>query len=372
MVKEGRLAIIAIDIHFEILNNILELLSNTSVKIDLLTSPENKMTAFHLNTYANASYFLCPKSSYKKYISSYFANRKPQHAVILTIYKDFEFYQHLCKSHQVSYIVHNTHFNFNDPSHKIKFDFNRFNRNILYNIQDVNHSKLIKSSKFLYFLSRSTLEYAIKRYPEWKIKFRLFPYIYSRSKGINRSDIFNIIIPGGVNLSNRDYQFLTEWIKQTTITHPISLVFLGQCGDYQSKSFLLKISAELKNRVNIISFDKYVDQKSYDKWINKGTIIFSPLKKTVQFRNYQEIYGYSKISGSVNDCIKNQIPLVIPCFYPTDKQYDPLIKKYSDIASFCTIMDQLYENKGSDKYNIPSSNMKKSGGDLLKAIIDIP
>jgi hypothetical protein len=340
--------------------------------IDILFSIDNKIVAFHLSIYPNVSCFFCPKSGYKKYISSYFTNRKPQHAIILTIYKDFEFYQYLCKNYHISYIVHNTHFNFNDSSYKIKFDFNRFDRNILYQIQDVNHTKLIESAKFLYFLSTSTLEYAIKRYPQWQNKLRLFPYIYSSTKGFNQGAVFNIIIPGGVNLSNRDYQFLMEWINQAKITRSISLVFLGNCGDNLSRNFLRKISTLLKNKIDIIFFDKYVDQISYDKWMNKGTIILSPLKKNVLFRNYQEIYGYSKISGSVNDCIKNQIPLVIPCFYPTDKQYDPLIKKYSGNSSFCAIMDQFYENKGSDQYLIPSSDMKKSGYDLLKSIIDIP
>jgi hypothetical protein len=162
------------------------------------------------------------------------------------------------------------------------------------------------------------------------------------ASSVSRSKDFTIVIPGGVNASNREYGYLRNWLSHVSITAPIKIVFLGKSSSRELTKLLSELINTSRDQIEVIRFSDYVDQPTYDQCISRANFLLSALKKEVLFRGYREFYGTTKVTGSINDAVKNNVPLVIPEFYPIDPNYRSLVHSYTDLNSFFQIMDSFY------------------------------
>ncbi|MBK8502194.1 MAG: hypothetical protein IPL46_08285 [Saprospiraceae bacterium] len=272
------IGIIALDSHFEIVSNILDILSGSQLTIHVLVSnpPDNLLS--------RGDQIKIVRSSLHRHqsILHFLGNLKNSTKIlVVTIYKDYRFYYNLSKSYSLSFIVHNIHYTFADNRYKkrqgvIHLDHLKLLiRDILF--RDSHYKKkLLDSSSNLHFLSLSTLNYAKANYSNWKSKFKVLPYIFTLDKIPQKSSCYTIVIPGGVNAANREHDYLKKWLSQVSGTTPIRVVFLGKSSSRQCQNLISDLIDTYQNQVEIISFKQYVDQPIYDHWISQADLLLSP------------------------------------------------------------------------------------------------
>ena len=320
MNNSKQICIICIDHHFDVLDNILFLLAKAPVKIHLFTS-HKILTLIRASKDIVASTILCQNSNLqKKVLEQKSLLLTSSQILIITVYRNFKFYYQLSKQFSVSIIIHNSHFAFQDGryscgSGSMKDKLIRMYRNTMMG-QNRYKKRLLGHVQMIYFLSSHTLEYAKSNYPAYKQKMSLLPYRYSIPIRKIQNGSFCIVIPGGANITNRNYQPFFQWINNYVPSRKVEVVFLGISTDSEVKSIKKSIRHVKSDLVTIRFFDQYLDQNDYHQWLLKASILLAPLNWEATYLGYCEMYGYSKISGSVADCIKAQVPLLIPAFYP--------------------------------------------------------
>lgn len=346
MAERTQISLIAFYGHYEILHNILDLLRSSSFLINIFTS-DSSFTERSGNSGLNIIY--TADDAQKKIITGNYELLK--HSVLtiaITVFRDFEFYNDLAQKIKLALIVHNTHFSFHDCR------FSGIHSVFQWILPNKAKLEFITNLKSFLFLSHHSLHYAIENYPELSDKFSLLPYCYNLSKSQEPVNQFTITIPGGINHKNRDYHHFMSWLNQIKPNTTLEVVFLGKSRPPAIKKFEKSIS---NTKITIRSFYQYVDQQTYLTQLRKTDLLLAPLKPQVKFRRFRESYGYSKISGAINDCIKFAIPLVLPTFYPIESSLKHLILRYSDQKSFDQVMDQclnspLSRSVLSEKYTL--------------------
>jgi hypothetical protein len=83
---------------------------------------------------------------------------------------------------------------------------------------------------------------------------------------------------------------------------------------------------------------------------------------------YSENYGISKITGSIADAYRAQVPLILPAFYPIEKIMADQIYTYSDQDSFDRSMAVFYPQNPKNFSSRSEANIQEKATMLYNVL----
>lgn len=186
----------------------------------------------------------------------------------------------------------------------------------------------------------------------------------------------HICIPGGVDRRRRLYEPVVEAFREVAEKTPIKvkLHLLGRCnGSYGAK--IIKAFLALQNdRFELVYHSNFVSQKDFDETMRKTNLVIAPVNPDALTQLYGEIYGKTKISGSMTDIVLFPKPLILPLTYPLSGPWKDIFFSYRDsreLSGFILgLIDHPEEIKDRTQavYHAAKSNFDKKK--ILRSITD--
>jgi len=98
----------------------------------------------------------------------------------------------------------------------------------------------------------------------------------------------------------------------------IKLVLLGSSGSSYGRKVIQQFQDLENDFFSFVAFQGFVKQSHFEEYVNQSDFFIIPLVLETRNTIYNEIYGKTKISGSVNDIIHYQKPALISSGYPLE------------------------------------------------------
>jgi hypothetical protein len=138
-----------------------------------------------------------------------------------------------------------------------------------------------------------------------------------------------IAIPGSFNLKRRDYVSVYQSLKELPPQKDkLHIHFLGPVQGRPAERLRQKMQSLHRRDLKLYFYQDFVPEDTFQAVIEKAWFLLLPLHQSVRYRIFEERYGASKVSGSVNDVIRFGKPALIPHFYPIPQGLEALFKAY--------------------------------------------
>lgn len=249
---------------------------------------------------------------------------------------------------------------------KIRFNFLEIRKAFTYLILhqlfrfEYYYMKLfLKKVNYFSFMSDSNQNYFLSKRPDLKNKIGpILPLACYESRFFKHhtDEIIKIVVPGTPEKKRRDFQAIKQmvaYLSEKSVTAKIT--FAGKAPKY-SLGFLNKLSYFGNKNLTFQYFNKYLSHEEFNNIIKDADILFFPLIKTTRYKIFQEVYGTSKISGSVKDMIRFGKISILPEWYSLDKNLQHLSFTYSNNED----MKSAFDN---------AINQIKNSKDLYKKVL---
>lgn len=175
----------------------------------------------------------------------------------------------------------------------------------------------------------------------WEQEGAVIPFYYPKAlvkKPVKNQ--FTIVIPGTVNPQIRDYNLvasiLPEILKHSPL--PVGLILLGKVKGKEAKKIVKQICELVSEDFQFQFFTDFITQEIFETHLGNADMILAPLLEKARYDAIEEEFGYTTESGNLADIISNQIPGVIPSFYPIPEEFSQLIDRYSNASSLTDII----------------------------------
>ncbi len=192
----------------------------------------------------------------------------------------------------------------------------------------------------------------ISQHTDYKKEVFTLPFTtYDEKKDVHlwkKDEKIKFIIPGAIIESRRDHSVVMETFERLFEKFPkeISLCLLGKPeGTYGKK--IIENAEELKSKGYDVSyFDKFVEEKTYDKLFSESTIVIAPIKLNARSLGViKETFGKTKSSGIFFDAIQYSKPLILPYGHKVVKEMQSSVLKYKDSEDLEQILTGFIEDK---------------------------
>jgi len=228
-------------------------------------------------------------------------------------------------------------------------DLSYFIREYLLAQQIHNFKRLLKETGYIMLPDNSYQDYIVnnKLYPLEKI-FPCIPmavYDPSFKKEIDE-DVLTICITGTIDEKRKDYLLACEAIKAAlpNIYGTLKLILLGEPKGPYGKLVLKKFNEISAANFELISFKKRVDQATFELYIKETDILVAPVVTETRYKFFKEVYGTTKISGSITDMIRYGKPLLLAKQYCLSKQLSEVIETFSNHKELSNHIIRLSKN----------------------------
>lgn len=362
--KRKHIAIIEMEGHPHLLQRYMDLLIVNNVElyifttdwiINLLETP--KTNQIHFVIKENRTGFKQFLSENEKYLE------KCDYTLIGTITKEFKTLYHHLSNKNYGIVAHNLHYLFDVKNYLSNNLFERI-KSKFFAFPDAHKykRKLINGAHSIFTLSNHVCQYA-KRIKALDSKVEYISLASSLDARLDAVEKIKIIIPGGINSKNRDYSYLFQWIADNSQIN-LEIIFCGKSDSHSDKKVTNKIDAFSHIKYEV--FSDYLSNEQYTRKMTGARGMICPMKKSIEYKNYQELYGRSKVSGAIDDAITFNIPLLLPSFYPLEsKLVENYYYPYKNYEEFSDLMHQLLQGK----INIPAK-ISKSKKEMGKRLLD--
>jgi hypothetical protein len=179
---------------------------------------------------------------------------------------------------------------------------------------------------------------------------------------INESEEINFTIPGGVDRRRRDYLPVLNAFRilLPKTNKKISLSFLGKCNNNYGKEIIAEFKRLSGENFRINYFEDFVPQADFDSIMNKTDVVISPVNADGLTQIYGEIYGKTKISGSITDVVLFPKPLIVPSSYLLNDNLKTIFDSYDSPESLSNLILSYANNKNliAEKTKIIFENLK--------------
>ncbi|MFN5630319.1 MAG: hypothetical protein ACK48W_13650, partial [Bacteroidota bacterium] len=181
---------------------------------------------------------------------------------------------------------------------------------------------------------------------------------------INKSSDVNFTIPGGVDKRRRDYlPVLTAFkILLPKTTKKISLSFLGKCNSKYGREIVSEFKKLSSDNFKVNSFEDFVPQADFDSIMKETDVVISPVNADGLTQIYGEIYGKTKISGSITDVVLFPKPLILPATYLLNDNLKTIFSTYSSAEDLSNVILNFVNDKNliADKTKLIFENLQKN------------
>lgn len=228
----------------------------------------------------------------------------------------------------------------------------------LLKLDTIYRSKFVRDKvSFFQFPSSITAEYALKnKYLTPNMIFPTVPYVFMKELvSVEKSEnTTNIAILGGIDKRRRNYTEVLNAFSALVpeLKTPVTLSLVGKpSGNYGAK--IIRSFNKLESKFfKINTFSSFVPQQVFNEITSNADFLIIPTVKETKYKLYKELYGFTKISGSINDMIVYQKPAIVPSFYPLEKSLQNHTESYHDTKSLVVVLKKWVNDTEYKKYEI--------------------
>jgi len=372
MVMRKKIAIIELDYHPEVLYNTCKILINSTFDINIFTIEKIALEIKELLPEEGLHWNICTnKKTIRSFIKENLNLLNASDLIIFnTLASNFSFFSKLNLKPVTVLRIHNTYSYF-APGNHIKLvpslyfvwkDTSHFIRKTIGELDWYYRKKFLKSVDYICFPDEEIRKFAstnglIKGYktiPSLPITY-FDPGFYKPFSG---NEII-ITIPGTVDQRRRNYQdvLLALGMIKDKLNIPVVVNFLGKPKDAYGKEIIRNAASLANKNLKIVTFSQKIPFDLFNNILKNTDFFILPIVIDTKYLIYEEKYGYTKISGSINDMIHTGKPSIVTSDYPLNPQLKGICDSYGTPSDLAGKLLQWINNK---KFQLYSQNLFSS------------
>lgn len=355
-----KISLIEFDYHPEVLRNTLKILDGASIEVLVFTSAKIwKQADWKKKELRVEPYLWDEKQALDTFLKANLEILNSSDLLLFnTVASHFKVWNALALKPPRFLRIHNGHANFKSWTEVYKpiltpfflwKDFSHFVRKILGERENFHQNKFIAKTQYFAFPDQVIRDYAVKNLGVKAEQALSLPFSFWEEEDLissSKTDLIQISIIGKVDPRNRDYELVLEAVKKALPElkaqgKTIQLCLLGKAiGAYADR--IVHAFKQLENEnFRFRSFNGFIPQDEFEKEVAKSSYLLIPTRAHTRFTIYQERYGYSKISGNINDLIRYHRKALIQSDYPLSEALSPLFEKYLDADDLAEHLTKL-------------------------------
>lgn len=377
-----KVSVIEIDYHPEVLKNMCYILENTSLDVTFFTTEKIYHQVNNGAVFGNFKWvYFSKKESVKSFFHKHSDLLNASDVVFFnTLASQFKFFSKFQFNCKTVLRIHNTNAYF---SRSIKYspkwslfylfkDVSHFIRKTIFSLDWYYRKKVINKIDYFVFADEKLREYAIKNgLVDEKKTIESIPLAhYSKQyEKVQPTVEVVITIPGAIDPRRRDYNLFFDVLEDVAskITSPIKIYFLGRAKGKYADYVMNKFNSISNDKLSVVFYKERVPQSTFSSVLKATDFLVLPLKMSTRYTIYTERYGYTKISGGINDMIHYGKPSILPAAYPLSSDLESITAQYINEKEFSEIVLQWVNSKKFVDYQSSvAESLKKFDRNQLK------
>jgi len=348
-----KIAIIELDYHSEVLYSLCKIFEDSEHQLSIFTKKEIFNEFENLNIVEKFNWYIKDSRLWNKSFLDEHISLMNKHDVIIfnTAASSFYFYSKLNFIPPIILRIHNVNAYFNrlksvQPHFSLYYvykDLSHIVRRELFCRDFYYLKKFMKKVDYFTFPDEKIQEYALKK--GFVKKHQIAPSIplavydpefYKKEI----TDRIFITIPGTIDQRRRDYHIVLEAIKRILplINRPIQFTLLGRPIGFYGKKIISKFERLTSNKFIFKYFKNRIKQEEFNQVMKETDFIIAPIVLNTRYTIYREVYGLTKISGSISDIIRYAKPGIFPMEYPINNTLQPIIDQYDSVEKLSELL----------------------------------
>ena len=334
-----RIALLELDYHFEVLNNTLALLADSPVEVSVFTK-KRWYDLLEESRYPGVRWYLAEEDETSQALltRNWVAFRDVDVVLFSTLNHEYRFFSTRFFSEVIKKSgchaplvlrVHNANMYcaslksyrpFGDLFYLTR-DVSKFIKEGLMERDWVHRDRFLRQVDYLTFPDGSIHHYVQSSgLLGGREALPPLPMIF-HSPGFHkasRTPFVQVTVTGNVDYRRKDYAALYQalQIAAPLFRRPVRLTFLGKpIGGFGGNTLRRFEELELPNFEFECHFQR-VPQEKFDGTLKTTDFLLLPIASRTKRGIYPEFYGYTKISGGINDLIRYGKPALLPASYP--------------------------------------------------------
>ena len=364
MIKKKVISVIELDYHPEVLRDFLNIMIDTQYQIKVFTTENiwNRVNIERNKIEDNVEVHLKPDSQkVRKFIQKHFQIINQSSLIFFsTLASNFILFSSFKFKPIVLIRIHNSNAFFNKiiNNYRPKFtlfylwkDISHFIRKEIGELDWYYRRKFLNKVDKYVFSSKSIKDFAITKLnipPESAIYLPIsYSFLNQQTPLLEPQEQCEIVVIGKIDKRNRDYDMLYDGFKfaLNKTKQRIRLTLLGDSNSNYGKSIISRFQKLESDNFQLTNYIGFVNQNDFQKHTSLADFLIIPVKIHTRYTIYSEMYGYTKISGSINDLIKFKKPSLIFGGYPTDPVLSPITAKYNNSKELGDLIKDWSENQ---------------------------
>lgn len=193
--------------------------------------------------------------------------------------------------------------------------------------------KLLKKVQYFTFLSDQNKEYFISQRSDIKDKavatFPLAAYNEDFIK-LEITDKLIFVVPGTLESKRKDFKIIHKICEILSESEFDSEIVFAGLTTNQSSGFISRIKSLENKRLKITNFNYFLSHEEFDSIVKGADFLIFPMTKETNFKIFKEVYGKTKISGSIKDLIKFGKVSIMPSWYDLSDDLAELTFQYKN------------------------------------------
>jgi glycosyltransferase involved in cell wall biosynthesis len=340
-----KIAIIELDYHSNDLNGLCHILETGDDEITIFTNQFIFADVKHNDYVKKFHWIIDHENQYKKFLLQQNDEINRHELVIInTIGNTYDGFAPLHYKSITILRVHNA-FKLFDPYHHIYIPLNPFNvwkgasyfvREIIFKRYLYFRKMLLKKIDYFSFLDDSIKKFVLaeKLFPANRIAITIpaEPYLKIPAEKQETKNFMRFTVPGIVDARRKNYWEVVEALQLAApeLKQKLTLTILGNSnGKYGEK--IVNALKKLENEyLQIEYFMKKVPQQDYDNIMLNSDVVISPVNIISALQIYGEIYGKTKMSGSMTDIIRFPKAFIIPERFYLENGFENFALRYKN------------------------------------------
>jgi hypothetical protein len=174
-----------------------------------------------------------------------------------------------------------------------------------------------------------------------------FPIVYSSVKNQVPSGVVTIAIIGNIEVRRRNYDIVLKAFSEMVdaLDAEVELLLLGRPIGYYGRSTIRRFKKLNRKHFKVTTFDSYIPQETFEAYVAKTHFLIIPAYEKTHYKLFKELYGYTKISGNINDMITYSKPAIIPSSYPLPEILKTVSETYEGRTELKQLLQKWIYNK---------------------------
>ncbi|MBK8721524.1 MAG: hypothetical protein IPL95_04415 [Saprospiraceae bacterium] len=348
-----KITIIELYNHSEVLLNLIRLFSETNYELLIISTTQNDKELAGINEWEKVDNKILNKEqqSFKEFFK-YFNPilKETDLLIVLTATSHYHLWSNIVKPFNSLLLIHNANTYLNDDFQHIQIidknfydsflNFLRWGRSLIKN-EKYAKKEMLGSFKKITFLADSITNFVLNSEVFFNDKiYKTLPNTYILTNFPKpENDCINIVIPGTITENGKDYRMVYSAFEKCIVkfNKQVKLTLLGKPRK-QIGSQIVDDFKKLQNDIFTIEFfNESIPRIQFEEKLLKADFLILPIDIIHSFGIYQEQFGFTNFSGTINDAIYGLKPTLISKLYPIDN-YPNIFKTYDGSVEFETIL----------------------------------